>query len=65
MPEGTNSDELIEDFETFFLDKITKIHEKFTNIEPEMTEQNQVPKFTSFTPMTNNILEMISAMKMS
>ena len=64
MPEGKNPNELKEDLATFFLDKITKIHEKFTNIDPYIPDQNQVPKFTRFAPMTNKEgLEMMSAMK--
>ena len=64
ISEGKNLDELKRDFSTFCLDKITKNHEKFINIDPYIPDQNQVPKFTSFAPMTNKeVLEMMSAMK--
>ena len=54
----------LQNFATFFLDKITNTCEKFTNIDPCIPDQTQVPKFTSCAPMKNNKgLEMMSTMK--
>ena len=61
-----NSDQLTEDFATFFLDKKLKCvnFSQIVVVNPYLLGQNQVTNFTSFALMTNKeVLEMMSAME--
>ena len=46
--------ELTKDFVRYFLSKIRKIRETFTNTPPYKTLLHNVPKFTSFHPLTES-----------
>ena len=49
---GTTNNQLAEDFADFFLNKINKIREGFTNIPAYQLRQLDMPKLRKFTPVT-------------
>ena len=54
LPPNKTDEELAEDFASYFLSKIKKIRESFTNTPPYETLQHRVPRFTSFRPLTES-----------
>ena len=54
LPPNKTNQELAEDFAGYFLSKIKKIRESFTNTPPYETLQHWVPRFTSFCPLTES-----------
>ena len=54
LPPNKTDKELAEDFARYFLSKIEKIRETFTNTPPYETLHHNVPKFTSFHPLTES-----------
>ena len=52
LPPNKTEEELAEDFARYFLSKIKKIRETFTNTPPYKTLSHNIPKFTSFHPLT-------------
>ena len=54
LPPNKPDEELTEDFAGYFLSKIEKIRETFTNTPPYETLSHNMPKFTSFHPLTES-----------
>ena len=54
LPPNKTDQELAEDFAGYFLSKIKKMRESFTNTPPYKTFQHRVPRFTSFCPLTES-----------
>ena len=54
LPPNKTDEELAEDFAGYFLSKIQKIRETFTNTPPYKTLPHNVPRFTSFQPLTES-----------
>ena len=64
LPPNKTDQELAEDFVSYFLSKIEKIRESFTNTPPYETLQHRVPRFTSFHPlMESEVHTVIMRMK--
>ena len=58
-PTGTTNSQLAEDFVDFFLNKINKIRERFTNIPTYQLIQLDTPKLRTFAPVTQSQLAKI------
>ena len=56
---GTTNSQLAEDFADFFLNKIDRIREEFTNIPAYQPKQLDTPKLKKFTPVTQSQLAKI------
>ena len=54
LPPNKTDQQLAEDFAGYFLSKIKKIRESFTNTPHYETLQHRVPRFTSFCPLTES-----------
>ena len=52
LPDAQSTQGLAEQFAEFFLQKIETIWEKFNNIAPHMTEPNDIPQLTKFSPIS-------------
>ena len=64
LPPNKTDEELAEDFARFFLSKIEKIRESFTDTPSYMALQYSIPKFTSFCPLTESeVYAVIMKMK--
>ena len=62
MPEDKTDSELSELFADFFLEKIIKIRQLFTNIPlPDLQIRTEVPTFSKFAPMTESEIKAIIA----
>ena len=59
LPTGTTISQLAENFADFFLNKIDKIREGFTNTPAYKPRQPDTPKFRKFTPVTQSQLVKI------
>ena len=57
LPKGTTDSQLAEDFTDFFLEKIYKIREGFTNLPVYQPNERDTPKLKNFTTITQNQLE--------
>ena len=57
LPTGTTDSQLAADFADFFLNKIDRIREEFTNIPAYQPNEGDTSKFKNFTPITQNQLE--------
>ena len=57
LPKGTTNSQLAEDFADFFLEKIDKIREGFTNLPAYEPNETDTPKLKNFTTITQNQLE--------
>ena len=57
LPKGTTNSQLAEDFTDYFLEKIDKIREGFTNIPAYKPNKRDTPKLKNFTSITQNQLE--------
>ena len=57
LPKGTTSSQLAEDFADYFLGKIDKIREGFTNLPAYKPNERDTPKLKNFTTITQNQLE--------
>ena len=57
LPKGTTDSQLAEDFADFFLEKIDKIREGFTNLPAYEPNKRDTPKLKNFTTITQNQLE--------
>ena len=57
LPMDTTDSELAENFADFFLNKIDRIREEFTNIPAYQPNEIDTPKLKNFTPVTKNHLE--------
>ena len=65
MPKAKSDEELAQQFADFFLEKIQKIRKMFQDITPLQTQESDIPKIRSFSPMTKSevkktIMEMQS-----
>ena len=54
LPPNKTDEELMEDFARYFLSKIEIIRETFTNTPPYETLPHNIPRFTSFHPLTES-----------
>ena len=54
---GTTNSQLAEDFPDFFLNKIDRIREEFTNIPAYQPNEIDTPKLKNVTPRTQSQLE--------
>ena len=64
LPSNKTDEELAEDFARYFLSKIEKIRETFTNTPPYETLPHNVPRFPSFQPLTESeVCTVIMGMK--
>ena len=63
LPDSKDEWSLANSFSSFFTDKITKIHNSFTDLSPDDTSPDEAPStFQVFTPVTENqVLQMINA----
>ena len=62
LPDAQSDQELAEQFAEFLLQKIETIQEKF-NITPHMTEPNDIPQLTKFSPISElDLCKIIKAM---
>ena len=57
LPMGTTNSQLAEDFVDFFLNKIDRIWEEFTNIPAYQSNERDTSKFKNFMPITQSQLE--------
>ena len=57
LPTGTTDSQLVEDFADFFLNKIDRIREEFTNMPTYQPNEIDTPKLKNFTPITQSQLE--------
>ena len=57
LPKGATNSRLAEDFADFFLEKIDKIREGFTNIPVYQPNERDRPKLKNFTTITQDQLE--------
>ena len=57
LPTGTTNSQLAEDFADFFLNKIERIREVFTNVPAYQPNEIDTPKLKNFTPITQSQLE--------
>ena len=55
-PEANSNEDLAEQFAEFFLDKITKIREKFADNLIYKPTASDVPRLRSFSPMTESVI---------
>ena len=63
LPDAQSDQELAEQFAEFFLQKIETIQEKFNNIALHMTEPNDIPQITKFSPISEpDLCKIIKAM---
>ena len=57
LPKGVADSRLTEDFADFFLEKIDKIREGFTNLPVYQPNERDTPKLKNFTVITQDQLE--------
>ena len=54
MPPNKTDDQLADEFADFFLEKIHKIRQQFTDVQAYTSEPNDVPRFRRFQPLTES-----------
>ena len=59
MPKAKSDEELAKQFADFILEKIQKIRKMFQDITPLQTQESDIPKIRSFSPMTENQFKKI------
>ena len=59
MPKAKSGEELAQQFADFFLEKIQKIRRMFQDITPLQTQESDIPKIRSFSPMTESQVKKI------
>ena len=52
LPTSKSDEQLAEEFATYFLNKIDKIRERFTNIEPYQPSRLDTAQLSKFAPVT-------------
>ena len=57
VPKGTTNSQVAEDFADYFLEKIDKIREGFTNLPAYKPNERDTPKLKNFTTTAKNQLE--------
>ena len=57
LPTGSTDSQLAEEFADFFLNKIDRIREVFTNIPAYQPNERDTPKLKNLTPITQSQLE--------
>ena len=59
MPKAKSDEELAQPFADFFLEKIQKIRKMFQDITPLQTQESDIPKIRSFSPMMESQVKKI------
>ena len=59
MPKAKSDEELAQQFADFFLEKIQKIRKIFQDITPLQTQESDIPKIRSFSPMMESQVKKI------
>ena len=59
MPKAKSDEELAQQFADFFLEKIQKIRKMFQDITPLQTQESDIPKIRSFSPMMESQVKKI------
>ena len=59
MPKAKSDEELAQKFADFFLENIQKIRKMFQDITPLQTQESDIPKIRSFSPMMESQVKKI------